>query len=238
MLNIAVCDDCPQDCANTLTLLQRWSEETDTPVHILSYENGDDLLAKMKTVSIDVLFLDILMPLLNGIDTARELRQTNTATQIVFLTASPEFALESYEVKARNYLLKPIAYDKFKAVLDDCLSARRVDMDSLVVKTPFGYQKLYLHSIEYIEAQNKHTTFFLVDGRSVETAEPLYSVEEKLAGNDAFFRCHRSYLVYLPNIDCFNATEIITHSGRCLPVSRASSRALKEIYFSLMFREG
>lgn len=60
------------------------------------------------------------MPLLNGMDTARELRQTDKAVKIIFLTSSPEFALESYEVKAQGYVLKPIVYEQLKDTLDEC----------------------------------------------------------------------------------------------------------------------
>ena len=59
------------------------------------------------------------MPLLNGMDAARELRQRDKSVKIIFLTSSPEFALESYEVKAQGYVLKPIAYDKLKKLLDE-----------------------------------------------------------------------------------------------------------------------
>ena len=234
---IAVCDDCPRERENTVAMVRRWSEESGIPVRILSCENGDELLTKMRSASVDVLFLDILMPLLNGMDTARELRQTNTATHIVFLTASPEFALDSYEVKAKGYLIKPATYDKIKAVLEEYTCAVPDERKSVVFKTPFGYQKLFLHNIEYIEAQNRRVVLFLTDGHSVETAEPLHAVEEKLADDPSFFRCHRSYLVYLPNIDRFNTTEITTRSGHRLPVARASAKPLKEAYFSLMFEE-
>ena len=72
-----------------------------------------------------------------------------------FLTSSPEFALESYEVKAQGYVLKPIAYDKLKELLDECAQSFAEEPKNMVIKTVTGYQKLYFHEIEYAEAQNK-----------------------------------------------------------------------------------
>ena len=71
----------------------------------------------------------------------------------------------------------------------------------------------------------------------VESTDPLYSFEDKLTNSNGFFKCHRSYLVYLPNIDHFSTTEITTKSGRNIPIARGYAKAFKEAYFSLMFRE-
>lgn len=92
-------------------------------------------------------------------DTARELRQTDKAVKIIFLTSSPEFALESYEVKAQGYVLKPIVYEQLKDMLDECAHAITDEPAHIILKTSFGYQKLYLHDIEYAEAQNKKLFF-------------------------------------------------------------------------------
>lgn len=114
MLKIAVCDDSPLFLELAIKFINKWSEERQFPVSISSYNNGDDLLAANAEERMDIIFLDIIMPLLNGMDTARELRQTDKAVKIIFLTSSPEFALESYEVKAQGYVLKPLFMNSSK----------------------------------------------------------------------------------------------------------------------------
>ena len=170
------------------------------------------------------------MPLLNGMDAARELRQRDKSVKIIFLTSSPEFALESYEVKAQGYVLKPIAYDKLKELLDECAQSFAEEPKNMVIKTVTGYQKLYFHEIEYAEAQNKRVFFHLRSGNIIESAEPFHSFEERFSSQDGFFKCHRSYLVYLQNVDHFTAAEITTKSGRNIPVSRGYAKAFKEAY--------
>ena len=102
MLKIAVCDDSPLFLDLAVKFINKWSEERQLPVSIASFNNGDDLLVANADERMDIIFLDIIMPLLNGMDTARELRQTDKAVKIIFLTSSPEVALESYEVKAHG----------------------------------------------------------------------------------------------------------------------------------------
>ena len=237
MIRIAVCDDSPDFLQRAVDMVERWSEQSGIQTEIYRFDNGDALLAKNAVAHMNIIFLDIIMPLQSGIDTAKELRQSDNAVKIIFLTSSPEFALESYEVKAQGYLLKPVTYEKIKETLDECSHSFETESENIVMKTAFGYQKLYFHDIEYLEAQNKRVVFYLGTGKTVEAAESLHSLEGRLCINDGFFKCHRSYLVYIPNVDRFSMTEIITKSGRSIPIARGYSKAFKDAYFAFVFRD-
>ena len=237
MIRIAVCDDSPEFLQQAVNMVERWSEESGVPAEIYRFDNGDALLAKNAVTHMDIIFLDIIMPLQSGIDTAKELRQSDKAVKIIFLTSSPEFALDSYEVKAQDYLLKPVTYEKVKETLTECSHTFEEEPKNIVLKTAFGYQKLYFHDMEYAEVQNKRVVFYLRTGKTVESAESLHSLEDRLCLNDGFFKCHRSYLVYLPNVDHFSMTEIITKSGRSIPIARGYGKAFKESYFAFVFRD-
>lgn len=237
MLRIAVCDDDNNFIVETKSMIENWSADTSTPTQVYCFDNGDELIRESETAKYDIIFLDIYMPLLNGIDTAKEIREKDKTVKIVFLTTSPEFALQSYSVKATDYCIKPITYQKLKEVLYDCTSSYRQEPESLTLKTVGGYQKIYLHDIEYIEAQNKRVFFFLKSGKVVEVIQPLYTFETGLSDSKGFFKCHRSYLVYLPNVDHFSNTEIKTKSGRRIPISRGYGKAFQDAYFAMMFKE-
>ena len=237
MLKIAVCDDSPDFLQLAVDMVERWTEQSRIQTEIYRFDNGDALLAKNAVTHMDIIFLDIIMPLQSGIDTAKELRQSDNAARIIFLTSSPEFALESYEVKAQGYLLKPVTYEKIRETLDECSHGLETESENIVLKTAFGYQKLYFHDIEYAEAQNKRVVFFLRTGKTVEAAQPLHSLEDRITENDGFFKCHRSYLVYLPNVDHFSMTEIITKTGRSIPIARGYGKSFKEAYFTFVFRD-
>ena len=236
-LKIAVCDDSNIFLNETKTYIEAWAANTGHAVQIFSCDNGDALIEAHKANHMDIIFLDIIMPLLNGMDTARELRQQDRSVNIIFLTSSPEFALESYEVKAQGYLLKPVSEEKIAKELNELVPNFYEEPKHLILKTTFGYQKLYFHDIEYVEAQNKRVLFHLYSGKALEISEPLHHFESQLLISDGFFKCHRSYLVYLPNVDHFNNTEITTRSGQNIPIARGYGKTFKEAYFAVMFAE-
>ena len=237
MFRIAICDDEASIIVDIKQLLAKWSSDTSAQLEIDSFDNGDSLLRASDISRYDIIFLDIVMPLLNGIDTARELRDRDKSVKIIFLTSSPEFALQSYSVKAADYCIKPISFQKLKDVMDDCTAMINQDPEHLVLKTISGYQKIYLHEIEYIEAQNKRVFFFLRSGQEIEILQPLYTFENVLTDNKGFFKCHRSYLVYLPNVDYFNTAEIKTKAGRRVPIARGYGKAFQDAYFAAMFKD-
>ena len=107
-MNIAICDDEILFTRELSSLLKHWAKKNDFSLTLYPYSNGDDLLTALRTIPVDLIFLDIIMPLLNGIDTAREIRSMGLTVPVIFLTSSREFALDSYDVKAFHYLLKPV----------------------------------------------------------------------------------------------------------------------------------
>lgn len=136
-------------------MIRQWAAESGITAELFPFDNGDALLSKITGTHMDIVFLDILMPLQNGIDIGRELRQHDNVVQIIYLTSSPEFALESYETKAQGYLLKPVSYEKLKETLDECSHTCTIHQKNMVLKTVQGYQRVYFHDIEFAEAQNK-----------------------------------------------------------------------------------
>ena len=118
MLRIGVCDDDKEFLQRLVQMIHIWSDHSGIPTELYPFDNGDELISKNAAFRMDIILLDIVMPLLNGMDTARELRAQDTAVKIIFLTSSPEFALESYEVRAQDYLLKPITYERLRRALE------------------------------------------------------------------------------------------------------------------------
>lgn len=237
MFEIIICDDDDTCLKQTHQLVNDWSASVSVPVSIKSMTNADKLIEYCSKSSPDVILLDIMMPFVNGMDAAKEIRSINTTSKIIFLTSSPEFAIESYDVEAAGYLLKPVKKAKLFALLDKCLSEINKPMASITLHTVSGYQNVYLHNIEYLEAQNKRVMVVLSDGSKIETISTLSFYETQLTIDKGFFKCHRSYIVYMPAIDHFNSNEIITKTGMKLSVARGLGKLLQDTYFSYMFSE-
>jgi DNA-binding LytR/AlgR family response regulator len=235
MVRLAVCDDETQCIDSISRMIAQWSVSCGMPIQIRCFDNGDALLSSIRCEKTDVILLDIMMPLLNGMDTAREIRGFDKAAKIIFLTSSTEFALESYSVKASGYLIKPVSYERLADVLGDCTTAMHEEPGHLLLKSAYGYHKIYLHDIEYIEAQNKRVVFFLKAGQPIAIAEPLYRFEDKLLTKDGFYKCHRSYIVSMTCVDSFSSSEIRMKSGCIIPIARGLGKAFQDAYFSFMF---
>lgn len=238
MIKIAVCDD-DLLCLNEVKgFVNTWATERNLSVAVFGFDNGGAMIDHHRRNAADIVLLDIMMPLLNGMETAKEIRKCDAAVRMVFLTSSPEFAVESYDVKASGYILKPIQYDKLGSVLDDCIrSLEKEESDNILVKTILGYQKINTKNIGYIEAQNKKVIFNLTDGRSLEILDTLHHYAELLTFERGFFKCHRSYLVSISHIDRFNTSELVTERGVCIPIARGYSKEFKEAYFTYMFQQ-
>ena len=236
MIRVAVCDNEREALDKASNMVLDWADENGIEVELHQFENGDDLISYNAANRMDIILLDIIMPMLNGMDTAKEIRKYDSSVPILFLTSSPEFALESYDVKARGYLLKPVNYERLKDLLDDVSQMLLEEPKHLILKTEYGYQKIYYRDIEWMEAQNKTIFIFLRNGKQIKTTETLHSFESKLDDSEGFFKCHRSYIVNILNVDTYNVTEIVTKSGHRIPIARGYGKAFQEAYFNFMFQ--
>ena len=108
-MKIAVCDDNQEELHRVASLLEDYQEEKTVSISLRLFGSSVELASIAQQENFDLYLLDVLMPALNGMELAREIRTFNTAVPILFLTSSPEFAVESYTVHAANYLLKPVS---------------------------------------------------------------------------------------------------------------------------------
>lgn len=231
-MRIALCDDRPDQLENLHSMILAWNGEY---VSVSCYDNGDALLQAHRTTPFDIIFLDILMPLLNGMETARELRQTDKTVKLVFLTASADFAVEAFSVKASNYLLKPLDPEKLHRCLEELSEELHTFARKICIRGIHAMHQIPVEDIEYIESQNKRILFVLSNGETILSGEPLYAYEEKLTLEDGFFKCSRSFIVNIHRIDTFTAKEIRTRSGARIPISRSCHREFEDAYFSVLF---
>lgn len=236
MLRIAVCDDESSFISQIQAKIASWNHPDIQPV-IETFNNGDSLIHAHTKSPYDIIFLDVVMPFFNGIEVAGEIRKTDTFVKIVFLTSSPEYAVDSYTVKANNYLLKPIDDTK----LYQCLNELSMELASIqkmiLIKCSNAVHKIPISDIEYAEAQNKHTIFTLRNSQPLESVETFYLHEDKLLLTDGFVKCHRSYIVNINYIDTYTAKEIRMRSGYRIPISRTYHSDFENAYFSYTFRK-
>lgn len=236
MLRIAICDDDGSFLSQIHTKISAWNPTVERLI-IDTFDNGDSLIHTHTRFPYDIIFLDIVMPVFNGIDVASEIRKADVSVKIVFLTSSPEYAVDSYTVKANNYLLKPINDTKLHQCLNELSEELNHKQKTLLIKCANAIHKISLNDIEYIEAQNKHTLFVLKNKQTLESIDSLYLHEDKLLISDGFFKCHRSYIINTNYIASYTAKEIRMRSGYRIPISRTYHSDFEKAYFSYTFRK-
>lgn len=236
MISIGICDDSSAFLRQTRCMIESWDNRPQGIV-IRTFNNGDALILEHSKKPFDIILLDVVMPMLNGIDTAKELRQKDKNVKIVFLTSSAEFAVESYTVKASNYLLKPIEPAKLFVCLGELFSEIKSIAKCLTVKGLDATYRIPLCNIEYIESQSKHIVFYTTDNKTVKSLDPLYAYENTLLIDDGFLKCHRSYIVNIHHIDSYSHSEAVMRSGCRIPISRSHQKTFEDLYFRVIFEK-
>ena len=197
-MRIAVCDDSSLDRELFVALLHHYFVNKPISKEIIQYENGVDLLHDVEDdMWFDIVFLDIYMNDLLGIDVAHKLRSLGYRGHIIFLTATADFAVDSYEVEALGYLLKPQSFEKLSQVMDR--ATREMTTNTYQVKSHAKIIRVPYHEILYAESMNSKCIMHCCNDQSYVIYKRLTDIEHEL--NDArFLRCHQSYLVNMDHI--------------------------------------
>ncbi|MEG1773358.1 MAG: LytTR family DNA-binding domain-containing protein [Oscillospiraceae bacterium] len=236
-MHIAICDDDASELARVLSLLDTYRQERAVCLTYQAYHSAAELLATMKNGQYALLLLDILMPGFTGIEAAREVRTFDQGVRIIFLTSSPEFALDSYAVKAQDYMLKPVPKEKLFSALDAIFAEEQTPMEGLVLKTQSGMARILFSRLAFVEITNKRLHFHLSDGSMREAYASLAEYEKKLLSQPGFIKVHRAYIVNLWQMSELTASSFVSNSGKVVPISRLLYGEVRKAYMEHLFVE-
>lgn len=222
ILKCAVIDDEPlaREC------LQEYIEKIDFLEMAALGSNALELSQVLRTEEIDLVFLDIQMPHMSGVDF---LRQRLNRPMVVLTTAFPNYALEGYQLDVLDYLVKPIGFDRFFKSATKALDyssqslAERTPVqthskeDYFFIKCDYRYEKIYVDEIFYLEAEQNYV-IIQTSRRKYMTLFSLKSLEEKL-DSLAFVRVHKSFLVAINKIETLENHQLLIGS-HVIPISR------------------
>lgn len=231
MIKIAVCED-NQTCLSLLyNLIEDYrlgaAAKCEIKCHAFSF--GDQLIqAVERGMHFDIVLIDILMPGINGIDTAKELRHIGYDSIIVFISTSKDFALDSYAVKAYDYLVKPVTRERLFSLLDETIEKlQRQATQCIVINQASGVTKIYFQKIRYVEVIQKRLYFYMSDGSLIKTVGTMAAIEKLLLADARFLKPHRSYMVNMDYVDTVTSKEICMLDQTKIPVPKAISTKIK-----------
>lgn len=238
MIHIAICDDSKQERQILAVLFKRYQELHATPLQIHIFQNGFSLLDAIdQGKRFDITILDILMPGENGIEIARNIRASRADTEIIFLTSSPEYAVDSYEVKAQNYLLKPVTEEKFFASIDSILAEldEKDTASFIIYTTEKQYSRIRVSSLVYGEVTHRTITLHLADQTMISAVMTFTEFQDILKAYPDFIYPHRSYAVNMNYIQYVTKSDIILTDGQKIPLSRNNYMKISEQFLNFAY---
>ena len=190
-------------------------------ISLRMFSSGEELLSY--NGQIDILFLDIQMKDMDGMETARKLRADKFRGFLVFITVLKEMVFQSFEVQAYDYLVKPVDEKQFEKTMERIYaSMQNASEDSLLVKKGYEGRVIPKDEIVFCEIIDRKIYLNLASGEVADYYERIENLETKL--DNRFYRCHRSYLINLKHLKGYKNGTAYMDNGKEIPVSRLRSK--------------
>ena len=242
-MRIAICDDEAIFRAHLLDIAEDYREERkDKKIFFEFFSESQALLeASRKIGGFDIYILDIVMPDINGIQLGSILRYDGIDSKIIYLTSSEEYALDSFHVKAFDYILKPITKEAFYKAIDEAINSIHIKRDkSAIIKTKDGIARVSFNSILYVESSNRALIYHLTGGTMVESTTlrgSFATAVSELLADSRFVCCGVSIVVNLHHITSVENEGVVFHNTEHLFLNKKLCRELRITWSKYLFDE-
>lgn len=234
MINIGICDDEASMRRLLRAPLEQKLQLLGADYRIYEYDCGETLLTRPETEWLDILFLDIEMKQLSGMETAKNLRKRDSHTLLIFVTAYPDFVFQGYEVHAFHYILKPYENQKIMKVLEQAIKELGQNREHyFTLEQKSGTTKIPAKKILAFSSDRRKIIISLEDGNKLEFYGKLDAVETDLP--DYFIRCHNRHLVNLNYVTALEK-DGCTLRSQSFPVSRAYRQSVEIAFARLLLQ--
>lgn len=234
-MHIAICDDDPRELERSAAIVEKYAKASNRPVQYQLFTDAEAMLQTAENVRFSHYFLDVMMPCIDGVAAAREIRSFDKEAKIVFLTSFKEYAYQSYRVKASDYLLKPVREDQIFELLEQFQQEEENFDACICVQTVRGFFRIPYAQLSYLEIYQKKLYFHMADKQIRIIPGTLAEYETGLLARAEFAKIHRSYIVNLNQVSALSPDGCILFSGESLPISRLLYHQVRERYMSHLF---
>lgn len=236
MYTVALCDDEAEHLDKLKDMLDTYQEQRpNCELAIACFGSAKDLLCRVREQNYepDLVLLDIYLQEEFGIEAAGELRSMGNESQIVFITSSPEHALEAYRVQAAQYLVKPVGEEELFQTLDNLLNESRKERRRyLMLRAEGRVVRVAVDGIVFCEAQGKSQKMHLTDGEELLLHMTMTEIFGLLSDYPEFVKVGASYIVNLEHVVSLNARELVMETEANIHLPRGSYQPLRERYFN------
>lgn len=233
MFQIAICDDQLDECNVLRDAIADYSAACGMDCSVTNYGDGKSMIFELEDgIRYDLVFMDIFMDGMSGMEAAHQIRGYDREIQIVFLTVSPDYALESYEVQAFDYLVKPFTAERLQVTMDRFRGIyEENEKESIIVSDRGRLIRIALKNIVFMESQHNNLFIYCNDGQVIKTRTRIADVEKELFRRDNFMKTHKSYII---NMDFVKSVddEFRMDGGFRVPMRVRERRNIKKQYSS------
>lgn len=229
MLNIGICDDDEQFTNQLENLISKYLEYNDFKADIQTFTKSQDLIKYIQNEeNFDLLFLDIELDVITGIDIGKELRSEfhNDSVQIVFISSKANYAMQLFDIRPLNFLVKPIEYNKVEYIMDEynrLFKFQRNYFDYRIGKQTY---QIDIQSILYFQSIGKKISMVTCMGKK-DFYGKLSDVYTRLKAN-SFCEVHKSYIINMRYVSEYCKEQVVMTNGDIVPVSRSMRDKLNE----------
>ncbi len=221
MYKVCIVEDEPANTAQIEEYLLRYGKENDVGFSIKKFGNGLDFLDAYYP-DYDIIFMDIRMPEIDGMETARRLRKIDDKVHIIFVTNMLKYAVHGYEVRAFDFIVKPIDYFDFSARMRKFIEHSSVSgKREILLSSGDTIRRVYVEDIQYAEVVGHNVCYHFTGGK-ISVRESLVKAEKRLPER-YFVRCNNGILVNLNYVQALEK-DLVKVGGEWLPVSRAKKK--------------
>ena len=233
-MNIALIEDSNQDMEQLNHLVQMYFSDRQIFRVVDTYSNGKSFLKTWPEKTYDLVFLDIMMPDMTGIDVARKIRETDSNCLIIFISASTEFALQGFEVRAFDYLLKPITQEKLERTLNLCHDELIKHVRYIEIKVSRTIIKLPLQDIIYTDYYNHYIQIHTAS-ETIRSYQQFDSFSPLLLCYPQFLCCYRNCIVNMDLISLVDKDDFVMLTGERVPIIKNNRHAIFQQYADYQF---
>lgn len=222
-MNICICDD---DLATHQIIKEYLQESLSSDINVFDCFSAEDLLKSAENY--DILFLDIKMGEVNGLEAAEIIRKNNKEIIMIFISSYPNYVFRAFNVEALHFIVKPINEKEFKNVLDRALYKYKTAHSSITLRWQKERYVIKISSIKYIEGYNRHETVHTQDG-TYEALGKISDLYKELAPH-GFIRTHQGFIVNMDYIKRFDTNDVVLFDDTKVMLSVRKKAEALEIF--------
>lgn len=241
MLRIAICDDIPQELQSLVSLTNQYLAANGLDAEVMKFSHPDALLTAIEAESFHIYILDIVMPMVNGLEVGKEIRRLDCEAQIIYATTEPQFALQAYAASPINYLIKPIEKQQLFDTLTLAISKTDLaEEQTFTIKTADSLRVIKLSDIACCEYRSHAAIFSLTNREEVLSRtirENFSEYSSPILKARYFLQCHTSFLVNMRRVDRFAKDSFTLCGGKIVPIAAKQYPAVRDQYMNFLMEK-